>query len=135
MVSAPVAKQPNQLVVQKLAQLSLECAIAAPVWHELIYGVRRLPRGKRRTGLTAYLEDVVAPAFPILPYDETAAVWHAQERARLERAGTPAPYVDAQIAAIAQTNGLVLVTGNPDDFTRYEELEVQDWTNCPPPLM
>ena len=42
--------------------------------------------------------------------------------------GTPAPYVDAQIAAIAQTNGLVLVTGNPGDFKRYEDLEVQDWT-------
>src|SRR5205823_4634112 len=101
--------------------------IAAPVWHELNYGARRLPAGARRNALTAYLNDVVAVTFPILPYDEKAAAWHARERVRLEKAGTPAPYVDGQIASIAQTSGLILITTNPRDFERYTELNVESW--------
>jgi tRNA(fMet)-specific endonuclease VapC len=126
-VSSPVAKRPNTNVVRRLEQRGHECAIAAPVWHELTFGVRRLPSGKRRTALMAYVEEVVGASFPILPYDQTAAAWHARERARLERDGTPAPYVDGQIASVAQTNGLVLVTGNPQHFASYGELEVEDW--------
>ena len=127
-VSAPVAKQPNAEVVRRLELHGHECAIAAPVWHELTYGVTRLPHGRRRAALEAYLEDVVHAAFPILAYDETAAAWHGRERARLERRRTPVPYVDGQIASIAQTNGLVLATANPKDFTRFTDLEVEDWT-------
>ena len=105
----------------------MECAIAAPVWHELAYGCRRLPKGKRRSALVIYLQDVVRASFPILPYDEIAAVWHAQQRARLEAVGRPPPYVDGQIAAIAHANGLVLVTTNAKDFGRFKDLKVVNW--------
>jgi len=127
-VSAPVAKTPNAQLVRHLERHAHECVIAAPVWHELNFGVRRLPAGRRRGALMTYLEDVVAASFPILAYEENAAAWHARERARLEKQGTPTPYVDGQIASIAQTNDLVLVTTNADDFFRFEDLEVQDWS-------
>lgn len=127
-VSAPVAKVPSVQLVRRIERHSHEAAIAAPVWHELVYGVRRLPRGRRRDALTAYVEEVVGASFPVLPYDETAAAWHGRERARLEKRGTPPPYVDGQIAAVARTNDLVLVTANPKDFALFEDLEVQDWT-------
>jgi tRNA(fMet)-specific endonuclease VapC len=104
-----------------------ECAIAAPVWHELTYGCRRLPKGKRRTALETYLRDVVHGSFPILPYDEAAAAWHGEERARLEALGRPAPFVDGQIAAIAHVNGLVLATTNDKDFARFKGLTVENW--------
>jgi tRNA(fMet)-specific endonuclease VapC len=127
-VSVPVTTHPNPEVVRRLELHSHECAIGAPVWHELSFGVRRLPRGRRRTALEVYLEEVVRAGFPILAYDEVAAVWHARELTRLEKAGKPVPYVDAQIAAIARTNALVLVTANPGDFARFIDLDVQDWT-------
>jgi tRNA(fMet)-specific endonuclease VapC len=127
-VSAPIAKAPDAAIVQQLEAHGSECAIPAPVWHELTYGCRRLPAGKRRVALEAYLEDVVRVSFPILPYDEGAAGWHGRERARLEALGRPAPYVDGQIAAIAQMNELVLVTANPRDFARFKDLKVEDWT-------
>jgi tRNA(fMet)-specific endonuclease VapC len=127
-VSAPVAMQPNDEILRRLEQVGHECAIGAPVWHELHFGVRRLSSGKRRNALTSYLEDVVGATLPILPYGEAAAAWHARERARLEKKGTPAPYVDGQIASIAHTNGLVLVTGNPRHYANYEDLTVEDWT-------
>ena len=127
-VSSPVSRIPDPEIVRQLEEHSVECAIAAPVWHELAYGCRRLPKGKRRAALETYLQDVVRASFPILPYDEIAAVWHAHERARLEAVGRPPPYVDGQIAAIARANGLALVTTNAKDFTRFKDLKVVDWS-------
>jgi tRNA(fMet)-specific endonuclease VapC len=127
-VSSPVSRKPNAEIIRRLDQDGAECAIAAPVWHELTYGCRRLPRGKRRTALETFLQDVVQPSFSVLPYDAVAATWHGHERARLEGLGKPAPYVDGQIAAIAHANGLVLVTLNTKDFARFRELAVDDWS-------
>jgi tRNA(fMet)-specific endonuclease VapC len=127
-VSSPVVKIPNSEIMKRLDEHGHESAIGAPVWHELIYGCARLPRGKRRSALESYLHDVVQVSFPILPYDEVAAAWHGQERARLEGVGRSAPYVDGQIAAIAHANGLVLVTANTKDFTRFKDLTVENWS-------
>ncbi len=127
-VSAPVTKSPHQRLLKKLGQQSEQCAIAAPVWHELTYGASRLPAGRRRTALEEYLREVVRSSFPILAYDDTAAEWHGRERARLEAEGRTPPFVDGQIAAIAFTNGLVLVTANAKDFRGFSGLETADWT-------
>jgi len=130
-VSSPVSRTPDPGIVAQLDEHGHECAIAAPVWHELTYGCSRLPRGRRRTALEAYLEDVVRASFPILPYDEAATVWHGRERARLEALGRPVPYVDGQIAAIAHVNGLALVTVNTIDFARFTGLTVENWSTRP----
>ena len=127
-VSSPIAKIPDVGIVQRLDEHGPECAIAAPVWHELAYGCRRLPRGRRREALETYLREVVRASFPILPYDDVAATWHAHERARLEERGRPVPYVDGQIAAIAHAGRLVLVTVNTRDFSRFTDLKVENWS-------
>ena len=129
-VSSPIAKLPNAGIVARLEAHGHECAIAAPVWHELTFGCERLPKGRRRAALEVYLQDVVLPSFPILPYDETAAHWHGRERARLEKLGTPAPYVDAQIAAIAHANDLSVVTLNVRDFARFKDVAVESWARA-----
>ena len=127
-VSSPVSKVPSAEVLKRLDAHGHESAIAAPVWHELIYGCRRLPVGKRRDALDTYLHDVVLTSFPVLAYDENAATWHGQERARLDGLGRPAPYTDGQIAAIASVNELVLVTVNVKDFARFKDLKVENWS-------
>jgi tRNA(fMet)-specific endonuclease VapC len=126
-VSEPVAKEPNRKVVKRLDQDGIHCALAAPVWHELVYGCSRLPAGKRRGALEEYLRAVIRASFPILPYDEAAAAWHGKERARLEELGQVAPYVDGQIAAVARTQNLVLVTSNVKHFAPFEGLTVVNW--------
>ncbi|MFN8635054.1 MAG: hypothetical protein U0893_14455 [Chloroflexota bacterium] len=68
-------------------------------------------------------------AMRILPYDSAAADWHARERARLAAIGQTPPFVDGQIAAIAVTNGLTLVTANVADFRAFAELIVVDWSS------
>ncbi len=127
-VSSPISKVPDPRIVKRLKAHEHECAIGAPVWHELQYGCHRLPAGKRRAALEAYISDVVGVSFPILPYDEAAAAWHGGERARLEALGRPTPFVDGQIAAIAHANGLILVSVNDKDFTSFKDLKVQNWS-------
>jgi tRNA(fMet)-specific endonuclease VapC len=126
-VSQPASKTPAAGVLRKLRTVADQCAIAAPVWHELQYGCKRLPAGKRREALEDYLAEVVQPTFDILPYDDAAAKRHAAERARLEEVGTSVPFVDGQIAAIALVNELVLVTGNLRDFAPFAGLRVENW--------
>jgi tRNA(fMet)-specific endonuclease VapC len=125
-ISQPVSKVPSVGVMRRLGSIADECAIAAPVWHELQFGCKRMPAGKRREALEDYLIDVVH-TFAILPYDELAAKVHATERERLERIGTTAPFVDGQIAAIAQANELVLVTANVRDFVHFTALKMENW--------
>ncbi len=98
------------------------------MWHELCYGVARLPVSRKRRAIETYLEEVVRTALPILPYDEASAAWHARERARLGKRGRPPSAADGQIAAIAHVHELVLVTANVRDFRRFEGLSIQDWT-------
>lgn len=127
-MSEPVTLRPRPQVVQRLRARGDECAIGAPVWHELRFGMLRLPTSKRRTQLERYLEDVIRPVFPILSYNDAAADWHASERARLEAKGRVTAWVDGQIAAIAAVAGLVLVTANPRHFAAFDGLVVEDWT-------
>jgi tRNA(fMet)-specific endonuclease VapC len=127
-LSAVIAPKPSRLTLQRLAHKGAQCATASVVWNELTYGCERLEPGKRKSELEAYLRAVILTSFPILPYDQEAATWHAFERARQERTGRPGPYVDGQIAAIAAIHDLILVTANVKDFKRFKGLTVEDWT-------
>jgi tRNA(fMet)-specific endonuclease VapC len=64
----------------------------------------------------------------VTTYDEVAATWHGEERARLEALGRPAPFADGQVAAIAHVNGPVLATTKEKDFTRFKGLTVENWS-------
>ncbi len=128
-ISEPLKPAPAPSVLRQLQQHEAAIHLAAPVWHELIYGAQRLPPSKRRHRIERYLATVVYSSFPILPYDETAAEWHARERARLSKSGKTPSFVDGQIAAIAKTNGMILVTANRRHFEVFEDLELEDWTS------
>ncbi|MEA1947067.1 MAG: type II toxin-antitoxin system VapC family toxin [Thermodesulfobacteriota bacterium] len=126
-LSEAVKTVPNRNVMTMLEKHQAEIATASPVWHELQYGCRRLPVSRKREIIELFLEDVIRQNMVIFPYDERAAKWHAQERARLAAQGRIPPYVDGQIAAIAKVNGLALVSRNTADFEIFTDLEVQNW--------
>ncbi len=128
-ISLAICREPDESVIVNLRQHGGSCAMAAVTWHELRFGVARLPRGKRRDELMEFLQEVVLPTIPTLPYDERAASWHADERVRLERLGKTPPFVDGQIAAVALTNGLTVVTANPKDFRPFKGLLVLNWAS------
>jgi tRNA(fMet)-specific endonuclease VapC len=49
------------------------------------------------------------------------------QRARLVSTERTPPFIDGQIAAVAATNGLTLVTANTADFQHFAGLHVIDW--------
>jgi tRNA(fMet)-specific endonuclease VapC len=128
-VSEPFRPIPDQAVLDHLRQHHAEIAIASVVWHELWYGCSRLSPSTKRSMIETYLKDVVARTIPVLSYDQRAASWHAEERARLAGIGRTPPFVDGQIAAVAVTNGLTLVTFNRADYVSYQDLRLEDWRN------
>jgi tRNA(fMet)-specific endonuclease VapC len=128
-LSEAVKPAPNPGVMRNLRRWSAQAVTAAPVWHELVYGCRRLPPTVRRQTLERYLFETLAPVLVVLPYDEQAAAWHAGERARLEAQGKTPAFVDGQIAAVASTRKLVLVTANLRHFEPFSELDVEDWSS------
>lgn len=124
-ISDPSKTVPNLGISRRLRQHGDEVAIAAPVWHELRFGVERLPPSKKRQKIEDYLRTV--QTIPVLAYDEAAADWHARERARLESLGKTPPFVDGQIAAVARVHQLIVVTSNVSDFEVFDEIEIEDW--------
>lgn len=126
-ISEPLRQSPNPNLLERIREYEGRIAVASIVWHELLYGCRRLPESKRRKVIERYLFDVVLPTIPILAYDVRAAQWHADERARLARLGQPSSFADGQIAAIAAVNDLILVTANTADFFRFDGLSVENW--------
>ena len=126
-LSEPLKREPHSRIIAHLKRYSEALTTAAPVWHELTFGVSRMPASKRRKQFQEYLDTVILGALPILPYDERAAAWHGRERARLEALGKTPSFADGQIAAIAVVNQLTLVTRNADDFRYFEGLRVENW--------
>lgn len=126
-VSEPLRPVPNPGILARLQEQQGKIGIAAPVWHELLFGCRLLPPSRKRDAIEAYLYRSVRTSFPILPYDEKAAAWHAEERARLVGEGKTPPFLDGQIAATAYVAGLVLITANSRDFQRFKGLKTENW--------
>ncbi len=126
-LSEPMKLDPDFSVMRKLSRHRSTLATASIVWHELNYGCERLPVSKKRSRLASYLADVVQISIPILSYDEPAAAWHAQERARLAAKGVTTAHADGQIAAIAFVNKLILVTRNTSDFDCFAKIKLENW--------
>lgn len=125
-LSEPARPIPNANVLHQLDIYKSEVAVASVVVHELLHGCLRLPESKRREYLRNYIYESVLN-LPIFDYDLKAAQWHAQERARLSQIGKTPAFVDGQIASIAYSNNLVLVTNNVSDFEFFNGLSVENW--------
>ncbi|MBZ0092802.1 MAG: type II toxin-antitoxin system VapC family toxin [Sulfuricellaceae bacterium] len=126
-LSEPLKPMPNPGVMDGLLSHNEQCATAAVVWHELRYGYERLPDGRKKQIIGNYLERLASAALPILPYEQNAAAWHANERARLANLGLTPSFADGQIAAIAQANNLILVSRNTADYSGFKGLKVENW--------
>ncbi|MFO1374595.1 MAG: type II toxin-antitoxin system VapC family toxin [Agitococcus sp.] len=125
-ISEAIKPIPDSNVINNLTLYSYQIAIASPVWHELNYGLLRLPDGKRKDMVKKYLENVVS-TLTILPYDDVAAKCHAELRSIAQAKGQIIPFVDGQIAAIAISHNLTLVTRNLQDYRMIEDLKISNW--------
>jgi tRNA(fMet)-specific endonuclease VapC len=98
-------------------------AVSDVTLYELYYGAERYDDPAARI---AILESFAA-RLEILPFDTRAALHAGNIRATLEHQGQMIGAYDLMIAAIARSQGLVLVTGNVREFERVEGLRVERW--------
>ena len=96
-----------------------ETAITAITAAELRYGVRRMPDGHRKTGLSEAVDALITTDFRdrVEPFDVLAADQYADVITAREHAGQPISTSDAQIAAICRVRNAALATRNTSDFT------------------
>jgi tRNA(fMet)-specific endonuclease VapC len=97
--------------------------ISTIVLGELLYGAAKSQRPEHhRQQVEAF-----AARLEVLPFDARAADHAADVRAALERRGTPIGGYDVLIAGHARSLGLVLITGDLDEFRRVDGLRCEDW--------
>lgn len=118
--------QPHAGVLRQVQQWQAQSAMAATTAEELVFGISRLPAGKRKTLYEQWLESIFT-CFAVLPYDDKAALWLGLERARLQAKGLTVSRPDGEIAAVAITQGLTLVTRNVPDFRHIQALRIENW--------
>jgi len=95
---------------------------------EIVYGAWKSQAPRRHLD---NLEKILLPAVNILNFDAKAAYVCGNLRAGLEKAGTPLPLADLEIAAIAIAGDLTLVSGNSRHFSRIPGLRTENWLERP----
>jgi predicted nucleic acid-binding protein len=91
---------------------------------EVYYGIMK---ASNRNKLLNLFEAVLLPRATILPFDFSAAKKYGVIRSFLEKQGTPLAHADLQIASIALSMNMTLITGNPKHFQRIPQLAVENW--------
>jgi predicted nucleic acid-binding protein len=91
---------------------------------EVYYG---LMKASNRTRLLKLFEDVFLPHATILPFAFSAAKKYGEIRSHLEKQGTPLAHADLQIASIALSMNMTLITGNLRHLQRVPQLTVENW--------
>ncbi len=102
--------------------------VSSIVLHELEFGLRLLPAGRRREGLQAVVARFVAEyADRILPLARREAEAAAELRVHAQRSGRVLHLGDALIAGTAKAHGLALATRNVTDFDGLEVDVINPW--------
>ena len=89
---------------------------SSTTFNEMLFGVQKMTEGKKKDYIFSKLIDDIQTNYPIIQYDNHAARIQADIRYRLKEKGTPIDFQDTQIAAIAVSNNMVLVTRNTKHF-------------------
>jgi predicted nucleic acid-binding protein len=100
--------------------------ICSIVRGEILYGLARLPDGRRRDDLTKQAEPLFA-AIACEAVPESAADAYAKIKRNREQKGLALDENDLWLAATASALGATLVTRD-SDFSGIEGLNVIDWT-------
>ena len=129
-ISELMRSEPSRCVIGWLdAQVADQIAITAVTVGELLYGVARLPDGKRKQSLHQKAMILVEQDFAeaVLPYDGRAAQIYSVLVARSESRGRAVSIADAQIAAICIEHQALLATRNCKDFEHLGLQLINPW--------
>ncbi len=100
-----------------------ELAMSVVTLGELRHGAEKSQAREKALATLHRLE----ASIQVTPLTETAGQHYGQIRAALENSGQPIGNNDLWIAAHARSEGWILVTNNEREFSRVEELQVENW--------
>jgi predicted nucleic acid-binding protein len=130
-VSELMHEEPDPAVVSWLdAQQASTLYITAVTAAELLYGVERMPSGKRRTRIASAIADMLEVDFAerVLPFDVSSSLEYGRVVAHREQLGHPIGMTDAMIAATALSAGASLfATRNTKDFIDTDLPLINPW--------
>ena len=129
-ISELMKQQPDKHVIAKIKEYERFCALSSTSWNELLYGINIMPAGKKRDFYFDTLVDKIQAEFDIIQYDNHAAWIQADIRSRLRENGIPVEFDDTQIASIAVSNGMILVTRNKKHFEAIQKISplmLENW--------
>lgn len=129
-ISEMTKLSPNQNVINRIEETKTISRISSVGFEEMLYGMKRIPLGRKQDELFKFYVDYIQSNYEILPFDIHASWIHSDIRERLEAKGKKAPLADSMIAATAIANNLVLVTRNIKDFDEIRQvsaLMVENW--------
>jgi predicted nucleic acid-binding protein len=113
-----------------LAQGHHELRITAITVAEILYGIERLPNGKRKATLRQAAVEVFGRfTEDVLPFDAAAATVYPEIVDHRDRQGTPISGYDAQIAAICRAHDARLATRNEKDFAGVGVELINPWSS------
>ncbi|QOR69340.1 type II toxin-antitoxin system VapC family toxin [Ruania alkalisoli] len=116
-LSEPLRPSPDPLVLAWLAGHQQQIALTTISIAELLYGARRLPKGRGQSHLLAAIDQLVESAADRLyDFDRAAAASYASLRSERDRAGQPGATEDLMIAGICRVHHASLATRNGRDF-------------------
>jgi tRNA(fMet)-specific endonuclease VapC len=114
----------SKVIQQIRAQSPLELSFSTITLAEILYGIQKSPV-KKKERLSKI--NRISSFLYLYPFDEAAAEKYALVRNQLEKSGKAISERDTQIVAIALANGLTIVTHNVKEFSRVDDLMVEDW--------
>ena len=112
---------PSEALIAWMAdQADEDLFISSLTIAEIRRGVLEKPAGKKRTQLESWFSGPEGPqalfAGRVIPFDERAGLIWARLMAEGTTKGRPRSALDMIIAAVAEANDCILVTGNERDF-------------------
>jgi toxin FitB len=129
-ISETRRKKPDQAVAdwfaaQRVTNLYLSSFTIA----EIAFGIETHQQPEMAEHIRAWLEGTILPRFAgrILPFDTEAGLIYGRWVGQAQRLGKTVPATDAQIAAIAYTHGLSIVTRNVEDFQSLPVTIINPW--------
>ena len=120
-----IRKVPSETLINRLKKVPRRDQFTTTITiGEVYYGIMKV---SDKTKLLKLFEDVLLPRATILSFDFSAAKKYGEIRSLLEKQGTPLAHADLQIASIALSMNMTLITGNLKHFQRIPELAVENW--------
>ncbi len=124
-ILSDLIRHPAGDVARKIAEVGSDAICTSIVVAcELRFGAAK----KSAPALTQKV-DALLKAITVLPLEPNVDIAYGEIRNRLEQSGTPIGANDMLIAAHALSRGLALITHNVGEFSRIDELAVEDWLN------